>query len=80
MEEPHVPCGSAAEGDLPWKASGKSRDARTSEEYEDHFNPLLLIVKLRNILTASRSAEKSKGGKDSESAPPLKKIKWIAVN
>jgi hypothetical protein len=42
----------------------------------NNFNPIVLIVKLRNILKGRKEeTEKSKGGEDSKSAPPLRKIK-----
>jgi hypothetical protein len=42
----------------------------------DKVNPIVLIVKLRNILRErKKEADKSKGGEDSMSAPPRGKLK-----
>jgi hypothetical protein len=46
----------------------------------NHFSPKKIIVNIRNILGEKAAKEKSKGGEDWMSAPPLRKIEPMAMN
>ena len=76
IEQPHVPCARQAEAAAPRKIAARAGTRRLERVTRSNYKAVSLIVKLRNIVKEEEEAgEKSKGGEDERSAPPLRKIR-----
>lgn len=76
IEQPHVPCARQAKAAVPRKISARAGRRRLERVTRSNYKAVTLIVKLRNIVKEEVEAmEKSKGGEDERSAPPLRKIR-----
>ena len=82
IQEPHVIARPGLKEPGRRENPGRAGTRGVARVTGTNFNPIMLIVKLRNIFERREKwkQKKSKGGEDWMSAPPRGKVKWLKVN